>query len=151
MILAILVQVEVHGDYWWKGRFIAAGMVYFQELTEVIRRIPYMEKYKLLEVFNMTERYNGVIGPYGQYIEHQMMVFINPIVASLPQHDHIFSGEGCHTSVYNNADGGVPCKGQDVLPEKYNSLMRCFRDPKKMALHKLNLRDMYWTCHKRKD
>jgi len=131
---------------------MSAGMVYFPELSEVVRRLPYVEKYHLMEVFNLTERFNDIIGPYGQYIEHNMMVFINPVVASLPDHDHLFAGEGCHASGQGNGDGnvdgGMPCVGEDAdaLPDRYNSLMRCYRDTKKSKQLKLSLRQMYWTC-----
>ena len=54
-----------------------------------------------------------------------MMAFLNPSVASLPQHQHLFGGNGCYNYVEENRDGGTPCTGVDALPSEYESLISC--------------------------
>jgi hypothetical protein len=78
------------------------------------------------------------------------------MVAYLPQHVHLFAGEGCMDpdkpalDQLNNMDGGVPCDGMDLLPEKYNSLIRCIKDEKMRKVLKKSVQDMYWSCFKPK-
>jgi hypothetical protein len=92
------------------------------------------------------------VTPMGQHIRHGMMVFINPSVASRPEHDHLFAGDGCYKLGLGNVDGGVPCSGQDRLPDKYNPLLRCFRDYERAKnLGVKNIAMMYWTCISRKE
>lgn len=73
-------------------------------------------------------------------------MFVNPRVASLPQHHHLFGGDGCFNEVVDNRDGGKlrrsfkiimmsfnlgsPCVGADILPAKYESILKCFRTTK---------------------
>ncbi len=52
-------------------------------------------------------------------------VYINPRVASLPQHQHLFGGNGCHKDVMDNRDGGYACTGIDALPKNFESLLDC--------------------------
>jgi hypothetical protein len=40
-------------------------------------------------------------------------VFINPAVASLPEHAHLLGGDGCYEG------GGSDCKGTDALPARF--------------------------------
>lgn len=54
-----------------------------------------------------------------------LKVFINPAVASLPQHRHLIGGHGCYNEVIDNLDGGVPCTGADELPLQFQSLLNC--------------------------
>lgn len=54
-----------------------------------------------------------------------MMAFLNPPVASLPQHQHLFGGHGCYNMVEENRDGGIACTGVDSLPAEYESLLNC--------------------------
>lgn len=42
--------MEVHEDYWWKGRFLASGFLDHPELTQVIRKVPLDEKDYLRQV-----------------------------------------------------------------------------------------------------
>jgi hypothetical protein len=74
-----------------------------------------------------------------------MMVFINPAVASLPEHHHLIGGHGCYKDVIDNFDGGIPCKGGDALPKKYQSLLNCKKPPRKEGE---KWKDVPWKCEK---
>ena len=52
-------------------------------------------------------------------------MFINPSVASLPKHQHIFGGHGCFKESVDNRDGGKACEGEDELPFDYKALLDC--------------------------
>ncbi len=73
-----------------------------------------------------------------------IMVFINPAVASLPQHKHLIGGNGCYNGVIDNRDNGIPCTGADALPLPFQSLLNC----KKIKSDKLDWKDVEWTCEK---
>ena len=71
------------------------GFKYSQKLTDQVRKIALDERVA-----------NNVIGPDGkpsnaQHIWLNMQVFINPAVASLPKHAHLFAEPGC----YGGRDG----------------------------------------------
>ena len=68
---------------------------------------------------------NATYPHMGQHIWHSGMMYINPRVASLPEHQHLFSGNGCYGGKDGNSDGGVPCKGEDALPAQYEPLLDC--------------------------
>lgn len=91
-----------------------------------------------------------------QHIWTRMLVFINPVVASLPRHHHLFGGNGCFNNVVDNRDGGVPCgtsdykKGlgeNDYLPSIYQSILNCYRTTKDMP-DKGNWKQAIWKCSK---
>eukprot|EP01041_Mallomonas_annulata_P009475 gene9475-19681_t len=105
-------HVEVRENWWWKARFQAAKFVYSPELSELVRNSA-----KALE--------NRLAG---SRIANFMHVYINPEVASLPQHAHIFSGHGC---IFGN-ETNIPCSERmkwftevDSVPFKYQSLLEC--------------------------
>lgn len=132
------------------GRFMAAGFAHFPDLTKVIRKIPLDEKDFLREAWNVSSIFEPQVGAVGQYIFTSMEVYLNPAVASLPEHDHLFAGDGCYKEHYSNIDGGAICTGEDSLPERYDSLLRCFKDVTKMQVLQKSIEDMYWTCMPRK-
>lgn len=107
-------HVEVHGSWWWKARFEARGLVYSEYLTELFRG---------MVTFDNT---NYAHLEYSQQLMG-LHVFINPHVASLPEHRHLFGGHGCFNDVVDNEDGGSPCQGVDALPNLYRSLLECSR------------------------
>ena len=43
---------------------------------------------------------------HAQHLTTRLMVFINPRVASLPKHHHLFGGNGCFKEINDNRDGG---------------------------------------------
>ena len=47
------------------------------------------------------------------------MVFINPAVARLPQHAHLFGGPGCHKPGSAPGAEGIDCEGGDRVPDAF--------------------------------
>jgi hypothetical protein len=98
------------------------------------------------ERFTYQERNPGVLNAIGQHIQRNMMVFINPLVASLPKHQHIFNGNGCYSGANHNEDGGIPCDAEDKLPIDYKPLLNCIKkeniDPQRKFEEKI------WICEK---
>jgi SAM-dependent methyltransferase len=127
-------HVEVHSPSWWRTRMELQGFFFSSSLSDLVR----------------LEALSDKTGD-PQSIK-AMMVFINPAVASLPQHHHLMGGHGCVNNnkeeVIDNLDGGSPCPGVgDVLPREYQSLLDC-----KKTLPKLEegeAEDWYsvpWEC-----
>jgi hypothetical protein len=105
-------HVEIHEPWWWHGRMAANGFIYSEDLTERVRNAARATCVQAL----------------GLRIVNRMMVFINPAVASLPRHDHLFGGDGC---IFDEARD-VPCDERfrwladlDRLPAHYESLLKC--------------------------
>lgn len=96
-------HVEVHHGWWWRARLEAAGFVFSQELSTLCQAVG---------------RISNLDGFSAQHIWSTMQVFINPRVASLPQHQHLFGGPGCW-------DGrSRDCEGPDKLPPRYEPLIK---------------------------
>ena len=77
---------------------------------------------------------------------HAYQVFINPSVASLPLHAHLFGGHGCYRGATDNRDGGQACKGEHALPAALSALMDC-QKPSNITAEDLRT---FWTCKKQK-
>eukprot|EP00041_Stephanoeca_diplocostata_P014064 m.252433 g.252433 ORF g.252433 m.252433 type:complete len:149 (-) comp19565_c0_seq7:112-558(-) len=100
----------------WIMRMEMQGFVFQPHLTRVLRKIA--KKY-VMKVSNAP----------AQHLFSSGMVFINPAVASLPQHHHLIGMHGCHYEYGANGpfegDGSLesrmewPCPGIDALPEEY--------------------------------
>lgn len=106
-------HVEVHEEWWWRNRLTAQGFVYSIDLTMLARQ----------QADNAAKTETE-----SQHLRHRLLVFINPKVAALPKHHHIFGGHGCFGDVIDNRDGGKACMAhEDILPESYQSLMNCSR------------------------
>ena len=150
-------HVEVHEEWWWRARLSAQGFVYSQELTDLVRlqaqngitEHAFGLKDKLTAKQERDEHRHDA-----QHIWTRMLVFINPIVAALPRHHHLFGGNGCFSNVVDNRDGGAPCgtadskKGieeKDSLPNEYQSILNCYRSTKGMA-DKGNWKQAIWEC-----
>ena len=111
-------HVEVHEDWWWIGRLSAVGFEYSKELTMMSRK----------QAENQAKTIEEA-----QHIRHRLLVFINPRVAAMKRHHHLFGGNGCHKRVVDNRDGGSPCKDADALPRDYESLLQCNRSLSNIA------------------
>lgn len=105
-------HVEVHEKWWWRGRMAAAGFVFLNDLTKQIRN------------HAQTQVHNNETA---DHIIHGMDVYLNPRVASLPQHKHLFGGNGCYGEAVDNQNGGRACLGEDALPAPYEALLECSR------------------------
>mmetsp|Transcript_4570 Transcript_4570/g.13172 ORF Transcript_4570/g.13172 Transcript_4570/m.13172 type:complete len:398 (+) Transcript_4570:117-1310(+) len=101
-------HVEVHKDPWWIRKYEAYGFRYSQELTDEIKKIARQEK---------IASDAGSIEPFPpngqnwnpQHIFMSIKVFINPVVAALPEHAHLFGELGCFTDYGKpNRECGVP-------------------------------------------
>jgi hypothetical protein len=80
-------HVEVHDDAFWIQKFTMFGFVYSAELTEKMRAVAGKEAHTGVAP-------NG-ISLNAQHIWVNIKVFINPAVASLPQHAHLLAEPGC--------------------------------------------------------
>lgn len=80
-------HVEVHRDDWWIRRFASWGFVYDEELSQQLRAL----------AKRTMNDYSGPTGKAydGYYVRASLKVFVNPAVASLPQHAHLFPEHGC--------------------------------------------------------
>mmetsp|Transcript_22327 Transcript_22327/g.34246 ORF Transcript_22327/g.34246 Transcript_22327/m.34246 type:complete len:377 (+) Transcript_22327:82-1212(+) len=108
-------HVEVHDDLWWKTKMESYGFLFSPELSNMIRDI------------GKAEINDGSVGPNGKpfrpvHVNMSMMVFINPSVASMPEHQHLFAEHGCY---YNDDLKNVKCgegvvkKDTTALPSEY--------------------------------
>lgn len=80
-----LLLNQVHARWWWKSRLAAQGFEYSRDLSQEVRKVA------------MAGR-SSPGSEDSQAIVFGMMVFINPAVASLPQHQHLFGGHGCYAN-----------------------------------------------------
>jgi hypothetical protein len=87
---------EIRQDWWWIAKMEAAGFVYSEELTHVIRTTAKLER--------GTRDDEGKYQIVGQYISQSMMVFINPALSQRPEFEHLISGHGCKWDTQQ-----VPC------------------------------------------
>jgi SAM-dependent methyltransferase len=80
-------HVEVHQSDWWIRKFESYGFKYSPELTEQVKGWARAGK----------KDYKGPGGVWldGFYIRVTMKVFVNPVVAALPEHAHLFPEFGC--------------------------------------------------------
>ncbi|KAL7478980.1 hypothetical protein ACHAW6_004730 [Cyclotella cf. meneghiniana] len=85
-------HVEVHDDEWWRVRWEAAGLVFSQSLTDEARAVAMKDSSRKDLTKHMREDYMYFVG---QHLWLSLQVFINPMVASLPRHSHLFAEHGC--------------------------------------------------------
>jgi hypothetical protein len=98
-------HVEVHENEWWRTKFELNGLVYSEDLTKMVRAAAKDEKNEEVEAFASKPGQNF----NAQHVWTSMQVFINPAVASMPQHAHLLAEDGCHRG---NEDGKIlhmPC------------------------------------------
>lgn len=129
-------HVEIHKLWWWQSRMEAHGFIFSEVLTEQMAQEVRNEQF---EANNMND---------GQILRHGIKVFINPSVASLPKHKHLFGGHGCFDGAPDNNNGGKPCMGVDRLPADYMPLIECKKEKTKWRdLHQLPWYNISWTCN----
>lgn len=125
-------HVEVHEKWWWRGRMIAEGFIFANDLTKFVRNAA-----------NVAIHKNETSG----HIRHGMDVFINPRVAGLPQHKHLFAGKGCYHESVDNQNGGMACPPPDNLPPEFETLLDCTR-MRTGQDKSLRYMDIPWNCRK---
>lgn len=121
-------HVEVHEKWWWRGRMAAEGFVFLNDLTKQIRQHAAAQLHR-----NETSA----------HIIHGMDVFLNPAVAGLPQHKHLFGGKGCYSEAVDNQNGGRACFGEDAVPSRYETLLDCSRSRKSKGARFI---ESPWEC-----
>eukprot|EP00560_Eucampia_antarctica_P005936 CAMPEP_0197823548 /NCGR_PEP_ID=MMETSP1437-20131217/881_1 /TAXON_ID=49252 ORGANISM="Eucampia antarctica, Strain CCMP1452" /NCGR_SAMPLE_ID=MMETSP1437 /ASSEMBLY_ACC=CAM_ASM_001096 /LENGTH=373 /DNA_ID=CAMNT_0043422769 /DNA_START=30 /DNA_END=1151 /DNA_ORIENTATION=+ len=79
-------HVEVHNHDWWVQKYEAYGFKYSEKLTNQVKN--WAKEYKKSYMFRDT-----YLDSF--YVRVTMKVFINPVVAALPEHAHLFPEFGC--------------------------------------------------------
>jgi len=88
-------HVEVHDGNWWRVKMEAAGFVYSEILTKEMKAKAKTDQNRVDLVKDMKTK-NRANYYVGQHLWGSMQVFINPLVASLPEHAHLFAEHGCY-------------------------------------------------------
>jgi hypothetical protein len=115
-------HVEVHEDDFWIEKMTMLGFAYSPTLTNALRKIA------------ISEQTTG-FAPNGLYLNAQhlslsMQVFINPVVAALPQHAHLMAEHGCYLKTEKGVHYKRECGTGDYpeaelesfLPKEFHSL-----------------------------
>lgn len=112
-------HVEVHTDEWWIRKFETFGFRYDDALTQQVRSWASQEKnHKIPISFKSGQLYSP------QHIWLSMKVFVNPVVASLPAHHHLFYEPGCFQGKEKGEIVNREC-GRDeesTVPESYRPI-----------------------------
>ncbi|KAL9189884.1 hypothetical protein ACHAXT_009559 [Thalassiosira profunda] len=122
-------HVEVHGSDWWQTKMESMGYVYSDSLTKQMKQLAGSDKHRKDLVAEMISNpKNRTTFGVGQHLWTTLQVFINPMVASLPEHQHLFAEHGCFRSgELKNQECGAAGVGQGVsnltpLPESFKPL-----------------------------
>lgn len=127
--LIFIAAVEIHPDDWWILKMEAYGFKYSEPLTIKARQ------WALAEAHNESDT---VRAPNGEkfrcaHCVNSIKVFLNPIVAALPQHQHLFPRHGCFKRYATKEEKGAgkfvsitrPCSAEELetpLPESFQPL-----------------------------
>jgi len=95
-------HVEVHETDWWVRKYEAYGFRYDEKLTQVMRKIASNEDDSKITFPPNGENFSA------QHVWTSMKVFINPTVAALPEHAHLFGEFGCYLDNKTNRECGKP-------------------------------------------
>lgn len=108
-------HVEVHPDEWWIRKYEMYGLRYDHNLTMQIRDIAGLENRLKNGTAPNGKRFNA------QHVYTRMKVFVNPVVAALPQHAHLFPAHGCYVNrTANRICGTGKFEGLETpLPKEY--------------------------------
>jgi Methyltransferase domain len=120
-------HVEVHGDEWWIRKYESYGFRYDAQLTNDIHQVAKAE-------LQLADGDPDSIAPNGekynaQHIWLSMKVFINPVVAALPEHAHLFPEHGCYGNKpeqdqkYRECGTGPNGALESVLPASFYPLV----------------------------
>eukprot|EP00547_Thalassionema_nitzschioides_P016257 CAMPEP_0194247206 /NCGR_PEP_ID=MMETSP0158-20130606/16222_1 /TAXON_ID=33649 /ORGANISM="Thalassionema nitzschioides, Strain L26-B" /LENGTH=356 /DNA_ID=CAMNT_0038983265 /DNA_START=15 /DNA_END=1081 /DNA_ORIENTATION=+ len=104
-------HVEVHKPAWWIRKYESYGFKYDEELSNQLKGIARAGK----------KDYTAPNGVFldGFYVRTKLMVFVNPVVAAMPEHAHLFAELGCGY-IIGGAFERRPCsaeRGESPLPE----------------------------------
>jgi Methyltransferase domain len=111
-------HVEIHDDEWWIQKYESYGLRYSGKLTQKAK------KWVNEEERNQTISGMGPNGKpyYAQHVSMSVKVFINPMVASLPQHAHLFPHHGCFENF-------PPIQTRPCLAENLETVLPSSFDP----------------------
>jgi hypothetical protein len=128
-------HVEVHETDWWIARFQSFGFVYSDSLTNQVRNAAMQHR---LDVAPDNSTYNA------QHIWLHMMVFVNPVVASLEKHHHLLAEIGCYSDYTDNHKR--PCGTFTVAggSEKQTAEIETPLPPEYEPLHLTEEMDRQW-------
>ncbi|EJK60904.1 hypothetical protein THAOC_18679 [Thalassiosira oceanica] len=118
-------HVEVHDDDWWRAKMEAAGFVYSESLTLEMKDKAKADV-RRNDLTDAMKKSDNKSFSVAQHLWTTMQVFINPLVASLPEHAHLFAEHGCYRS-QKGQECGKPGIGPGVsdltpLPEHFKPL-----------------------------
>lgn len=131
-------HVEVHDDEWWQIRWEAAGLVYSELLTREARSIAMDDRRSNIggietntaaqHIWLSVQVSRAAI----QFCNRLMMlksqrilpqVYINPMVASLPEHAHLFAEHGCfggkdesNKKIHVDCHDKIRARGENLTP-----------------------------------
>lgn len=114
-------HVEVHDDDWWRTKMESSGFVYSAALTHQMRTAAAADVNLRDLVHDMTKK-NMTNYAVGQHLRTSLQVFINPLVASLPEHQHLFAEHGCYFHTKGKECGKEGSKNDTPLPESFKPL-----------------------------
>lgn len=112
-------HVEVHDEKWWRARMEMMGFIYSEDLTEEMTGKASLDKERTDIIAAMES--NGSYS-VGQHIWTTLQVYINPLVASLPEHAHLLAEHGCYTNQKGIECGTSGNKVESVLPDRFKPL-----------------------------
>jgi hypothetical protein len=117
-------HVEVHEEEWWILKLELHGFKYSPELTSKIRQIAKADRNRKTNITGRArgDKYNA------SHIWLTMMIFINPLVGTLPEHAHLMAEEGCYQR--RDANGTMihrPCgtrrnREESKLPDEFKPI-----------------------------
>ncbi|KAL7528547.1 hypothetical protein ACHAXR_003932 [Thalassiosira sp. AJA248-18] len=118
-------HVEIHDDNWWQVKMEAMGFVYSEILTSMMKQKAIQDKDRrdLVELKKKSQTPNRTRYNVAQHLRTTLQVFINPLVASLPEHAHLFAEHGCLKQQECGKEGlGGGVSDLTPLPESFRPL-----------------------------
>ena len=121
--------MEVHDSDWWITRFESFGFKHSPHLTKQVRELASNER----DMARKHPTNSTFWGPddeprNAQHVWLNMQVFINPMVASLPEHAHLMAEHGCYAPRVKDKLGHKECGTgksgnlESTLPPSYYPL-----------------------------
>ena len=112
-------HTEVHQNDWWIDRMEMMGFVYSERLTDKVHGMAKRDAGRKDLIEDMKTQGKGSYY-VGQHLANTLQVFINPMVASLPQHAHLMAEHGCIRASREGRDN-VKCgeDGTTALPSSF--------------------------------
>jgi len=115
--------VETHTKEWWIEKMELLGFKYSEKYTNLLRKQASGER----DAGKTNPNNQTLIGPNGetynaQHVWNRMQVYINPVVAALPQHAHLFANHGCFLSFGEGGLKNRECgtkEEESKLPKSY--------------------------------